>query len=305
MKTRIKLSDILICADILILLLITVSGILSFNTSHAFNVINSYGHEVKLYGYGIYAFDSYFRAPIFIGSDLMMLCVSVPLLTGSLIYDIRNRSSLSRNILIGLLGSVLYYAASIAFGITYNVLVLAYIALFSLSLIALIMNVRAFDLGPIKAHVSELYPSRGTNAFLIVSAIALFVAWLPDIIPTLIHGTPLPLIEVYTTEITYVLDMGIISPLMVITLVLLKRKDALGIVLFEGMLMLCTIIGLMLPVQTAYQLMAGIEIPLPVLIIKVGLFVVLAGFAVGLNINLLRRLPMETLEDINERLVRE
>jgi len=297
MKIRIKTSDILICSVILLLLLITVSGVLSFNTSHAFTVINSYGHEVKLFGYGIYAYDSYFRAPIFIGSDLMMLCVSVPLLTGALVFDIRNRSSLSRIILIGLLGTVLYYAASISFGITYNVLVLAYIALFSLSLIALIIAVRAFDLRSIKVQVSHLYPSRGISAFLIVSAIALFVAWLPDILPTLINQTTLPLIEVYTTEITYVLDMGLISPLMVITLILLKQKDALGIILLEGMLMLCTIIGLMLPVQTMYQLMAGIEIPVPVLIIKVGLFVILAGFAIGLNIKLLQRLPKQSLED--------
>ena len=36
------------------------------------------------------------------------------------------------------------------------------------------------------------------------------MAWLPDIIPTLIKDSPLALIEVYTTEPTYVLDMGII-----------------------------------------------------------------------------------------------
>ena len=55
------------------------------------------------------------------------------------------------------------------------------------------------------------------KVFLVLSGFSLFVAWLPDSIQTLINDSPLALIEVYTTEPTYVLDMGIISPLMFIT----------------------------------------------------------------------------------------
>lgn len=42
------------------------------------------------------------------------------------------------------------------------------------------------------------------KAFLIVTGISLFVAWLPDIITSIKNGTSLDLIEVYTTEITYI-----------------------------------------------------------------------------------------------------
>jgi len=43
---------------------------------------------------------------------------------------------------------------------------------------------------------------------------------------------------------------------------------------------LCAIMGVMLPIQTIVQTLAGIVTPLPVIVIKVGVFVLLAAFAV-------------------------
>ena len=76
---------------IIILLLITVSlcGVLSLDFSNAWSYINQYGDEVKLFGSGIYKADSYFKAPIFIGSDLCVLFFLVPLFVISLIKDLR------------------------------------------------------------------------------------------------------------------------------------------------------------------------------------------------------------------------
>lgn len=88
-------------------------------------------------------------------------------------------------------------------------------------------------------------------------------------------------IEMYTTEITYVLDMGIISPLVFITVYLLvKKKSILALLLYRMILVTLKIIGFMLPIQTVVQLLAGIEIPLPELITKVVLFVILACMAI-------------------------
>ncbi|MGO0883002.1 hypothetical protein ACTPDI_09480 [Clostridioides difficile] len=42
------------------------------------------------------------------------------------------------------------------------------------------------------------------------------VAWLPDVLHSLFTGSTLERIEMYTAEITYVLDMDIISPLVFI-----------------------------------------------------------------------------------------
>ncbi|MHB1483822.1 MAG: hypothetical protein ACYCYI_04075 [Saccharofermentanales bacterium] len=280
--------DILGILTILLLAVITITGLLSFNTDHSYLITNQYGNEVRLFGSGIYAHDSYFKAPIFIGSDFTMLFLVVPLMAIALIKEVRDRTLKSKLYLTAINAVVLYYAMSIAFGIIYNSYHLLYIALFACSLFSLITLIIGLDTRALQNALSWELPSRGIRIFLIFSGISLFIAWLPDIVPTIISRTSLPLIEVYTTEITYVLDMGILSPLMFICLILLNKKDGLGSVILSIILSLCTIIGVMLPIQTAFQMMAGIDIPIPVLIIKVGIFVLLAAFAAYFNLKLFR-----------------
>lgn len=53
-------------------------------------------------------------------------------------------------------------------------------------------------------------------------------------IPTIVKGTSLSLIDVYTIEITCALDMGIICPMCFLTMYLLKRKNAIGTFLLLG-----------------------------------------------------------------------
>lgn len=280
--------DILGIFTILLLTFITVTGLLSFNTDNSYLITNQYGNEIRLFGSGIYAHDSYFKAPIFIGSDFTMLFLVVPMMTIALIQEIKNRTLKSKLNLIAVTAVVLYYAVSIAFGITYNSYHLIYIALFACSLYLLITLIIKVDAIALQNALSWQLPSKGISIFLILSGISLFIAWLPDIIPTIISRTPLPLIEVYTTEITYVLDMGILSPLMFICLVLLQKRNGLGSIILSTILTLCVIIGVMLPIQTAFQVLAGIDIPIPVLITKVGIFVLLAAFAAYFNFKLFR-----------------
>jgi hypothetical protein len=74
---------------------------------------------------------------------------------------------------------------------------------------------------------------------------------------------------------------------------MLKKKDGLGDVVLAIILTLCGVMGVMLPVQTLFQLFAGIEIPIPVLVIKVGIFVLLSIFATYFNVKLYRGIREE------------
>lgn len=74
-----KKNDILAIITILCMCVTSMAGILSMNFEHAYNFVNQYGHTVEIFGYGIYANDSYFKAPISIGSDFCILLVVVPL----------------------------------------------------------------------------------------------------------------------------------------------------------------------------------------------------------------------------------
>lgn len=264
-------------------LVTTVTGLLyeTGGTSYAFT--NQFGDTVKLYGNGLYAHDSYFKAPIFRGTDLTILCLAVPLLILATVLDIKKRMIKTRLFLTSILSIFTYYSASIAFGVTYNFLQLVYIALFSLSLFGLILAITTMD--SFNLTVNKI-PKRGVSVFLILIGVALIAAWLPDIITSLVRGRALQSIEVYTTEITYVIDMGIVAPSAIVCLRLLNRKRPLGYILLAMLLSLGTLVGVMLPVQTLFQLAAGIEISAAEFATKVGSFVLLAIFALYLQINL-------------------
>lgn len=272
--------DVSIICCLLLLIIITVFGACSFSTQQAYEVINQYGNSVKLYGNGIYAHDSYFRAPIFIGSDVTMLVVVLPFMIAALIQEIKHRTLKTRIKLITYMGVVFYYATSIAFGVTYNSLHLIYIALFGFSLFTLIAMIQNVDFSELRKQQAWNRPTKGVATFLICSGIALTVAWLPDIISSLVNNQPLSRIEVYTTEVTNVLDIGILSPLMFICLYLLKKGNGLGDVIFASLIRLCEVIAVMVMIQSAFQLMANVHVTAPELIGKAGSFILLAAFAV-------------------------
>ncbi len=265
---------------IIILLLITVSlcGVLSLDFSKAYLYINQYGEEVKLFGSGIYKADSYFKAPIFIGTDLCVLFFCVPLFLISLIKDFRASTANTELRLLSIESISLYYAVSLCLGVKYNRIFVLYVILFSLLFFTLIKRMRNLS-----RYNYSFEMKKSDAAFLVFSGISLCVAWWPDIIPTILNGTSLKLIENYTTEPTYVLDLGIISPLCFISLILMKKKDSFGVVLYAILLQSIIVVAVMMITQSAVQFASGVEIPLPALISKSIIFVILGLFAIALD----------------------
>lgn len=263
---------------ILLLIIISLCGILSLDFSKVYSYINQYGDEVKLFGSGIYKDDSYFKAPIFIGTDLCVLFFGVPLFIISLIKDFRNSTENTQLRLVSIEAISLYYAVSLCFGVKYNRIFVLYVILFSLLFFTLIKRMRALS----KFNYS--YEMKKSDAaFLIFSGISLCLAWWPDIIQTIINKTSLKLIENYTTEPTYVLDLGIISPLCFISLILMKKKDSFGVVLYAILLQSIMIVAVMMICQSAVQFASGVEIPLSALISKSIIFIILGLFAIALD----------------------
>lgn len=268
-----KRKDYLAVITIVLMCLSTIPGILSIDFTHAYEVINQYGHKVMIYGYGIYAHDTFFKAPISIGTDFCILFVLVPLFC-YIYYQYRKHNDMDSELkLISVYGVASYYAASIAFGVTYNELMLVYIALFTCSFFGMFVHISKIQMN------KTMNGSKGLSIFLVLSGIALIVAWLPDIIPTIIEHSTLPLIGVYTTEITYVLDMGIISPLCFVCCYLISKKKTQGTLILAILLRTCVIVGIMMIPQTICQIASGIEIELPILATKSISFVLLGVFA--------------------------
>ena len=132
--------------------------------------------------------------------------------------------------------------------------------------------------------------SNGLKIFLAICGLSLFAAWLPDIIVSLINRKSLELIEIYTTQITYILDMAIISPLIFICLYNLQKNNNIGYILLGIILNMLSLVGIMVIFQTLFQNWAGIKLPIEATITKVGIFVLLAIVAIYYEIKLFKNI---------------
>lgn len=272
-----KAIHILSIAAVILLVITTLCGVLSWDISKSFDIVNQYGETVKMWGSGVYARDSYMKAATFIGSDMNILIVGVPLTVIFLINDLKKQSKKSRLLLISVLAWVLYYAISLCFGVTYNMLFLVYTALFICSFFAFVTGI--YGVSKEQFAVPDIITGKAYTIFLVLSGVSTLIAWFPDIISSFESGT-LSLIEVYTTEITYVLDMGIISPVAFICLYLLKKRNSFGVVLLSVLTIGIVIVGAMMIFQTGFQIAAGIDVPIPALITKSLIFLLLGIYAV-------------------------
>lgn len=270
-------KDYLAVFTIVLMFITTIAGILSFNINHAYDFINQYGDVVNIYGYGIYAFDTYLQASVSIGTDICILFVLIPVFIYTYVLYKKSNDSIAQLKLISVYAVALYYAASICFGLTYNQLFLVYMALFMCSLFGMLKHIKNITWKKV------IQPTKGIKVFLILCGIALIVAWLPDIISSLVNGKSLSIIGIYTTCVTYIIDMGIISPLFFICLYWLCKKEPLGTLLLGLLLKIGIIIGLMMIPQTIVEMIFGIDLPLPMLLTKSGSFLLLAGFAIYFN----------------------
>jgi hypothetical protein len=271
------------------LAMITCSLGLFYKTDgQPFNFINQYGDTVRIYGSGIYKNDSYFMAPIFKGTDFTILVFAIPLLIISLIMDVKYNTVRTKLFMVAIIALFLYYSTSISIGVVYNVLHLVYIALFSCCLFAFITGFLLLREYSITSSV-KIY-TIGLKIFLILCGLSLFVAWLPDIILSLINKRSLELIGIYTTQITYVLDMAIISPMIFICVYNLSKQNNFGYILLGIILNTLVLVGILVINQTIFQSVAGIEVPIGAIITKVGIFVLLALVAIYHEIKLFRNI---------------
>jgi len=296
----VKQNKLLLILTILVVitgLLVSGFGLFSSTDNTSFQTVNQYGDVIKMSGDGVYAHDSLFKASVFRGTDFVVFFILCPLIILSLIIVCTKNTTKSIVMLVSLVGVMFYYSVNIVFGASYNNLLLLYIVLFSLSTYAFIVGLMSIDRNKLQKLVSQDFPGKGVYILLVLSGLALFGAWLPDIINGLILNRPIELIEVYTTEVTYVLDMGIVSPTIFICIYLLRNRNGLGYALLQVILSSCGIIGLMIVSQSLFQHLAGISHPIPVLITKMGIFVILSFFSFYYSIKFMKAIKEEKLRD--------
>ncbi len=188
------------------------------------------GDTVQLLGQGMYRYDMLLTGAGFRRIDLVVLAIGVPLLLVS--TGLHARGSLRGHLLLsGTLAFFLYDYASMAVGAAYNELFIVYIGLVSTSLFAFILAFATVDLDRLRRAVAPTLPVRGIAGFLFVTFGGLAVIWLSPILVGLAEGKPPTILGTYTTIVTFVLDLAVVAPSILLAGVLVLRRSALGYLL--------------------------------------------------------------------------
>lgn len=247
------------------------------------------GHEVEMFGRGLYQYDTLLVGAALRGTDAVTLLISLPLLV---LFFWKARSG-SQNAMLALLGVLFYFlykGASLTFSAAFNPLFLVYTALFSASLFAVIVAMTTFDLESLAKRVQPGFPHRGAALFLFVAGFGTLLIWLSEVIPPILTGDAPEIMGTYTTLFTHGFDSAVITPAAVIAGVCLLRRNPLGYLLAAPILILCTLIGAVVIGQTVVQTLVGMVFPPQIYIGMIGTWIVMGAFAIGLTVSFFRNL---------------
>lgn len=146
-----------------------------------------------------------------------------------------------------LLGYTGYNYAFYLFGAQFNALFLVYVALFSLSIYALVLVVSATDIVALGRRFDSHTPRRLVAAFLVLVSLPLGVFELTQCLDYLFTGK-LPQVP----SLIFALDLSIIIPTTALAAVLLWQRRAWGYVLGAIMLVKAFTYGMGLVLSTAF-----------------------------------------------------
>lgn len=260
-------------------LVATGAGLVGSDEGNSYTFTTLRGEPAQIYGQGLYRYDTVFTGAANRATDGVTLFLGIPLLLlATLLY---RRGSLRGGLLLpGTLVYFLYVYASYGLGIAYNRLFVVYILLFSTSLWAFALAFRSIEAQLFSEQVSPHLPRRGLAIFMLASGLVTLVVWLAPLLDALVRNVPPPLLGPYTTKITDVLDLGIITPATFVSGVLILRQNPLGYLMALSMLVLEIMLAPMIAAQTVSQLMAGVSFTTAEIVGPMAEFIILALVAI-------------------------
>lgn len=262
-----------------------LSGLLVTGGVGRHEVETARGAGVTLYGEGLYAADSWLVGAGNVGQDLAILLVEVPVLVVALLLH-RSGHRFGPVLLTGVFAFFLYWATSMTFATAQNRLFPVYVAVFSTTLFGLLTASRAHDVRAVAAVFPDRPGRRPLAVYLGAVALALTMAWLPDLLATAVSGDVAEAVGPYTSSVTHALDLAVVVPVAVVAAVLLLRREPLGAYLTVVMLVLNVLIGVLLMAAGVAQLLDGVELTVAQIVAKMATFAVLTLVAGGLLVRL-------------------
>ncbi|NBD34730.1 MAG: hypothetical protein GVY30_01870 [Chloroflexi bacterium] len=166
------------------------------------------------------------------GNDLVTLVVALPLLVVSLALSIRG-SQRARLVWLGMIAYTLYNFSYYLFGTAFNSFFLIYVALFDLSLFALIYGLIGLDISDIGQRFRASTPTKGIAGFMLFVALGLTFVYTSQSLSFVFTGT-LPEIITLTdkaTNVVFALDLTMVVPWFIAGAIWLWQRRPWGYVL--------------------------------------------------------------------------
>lgn len=212
-----------------------------------------------------------------IGQDYANLAVVVVLLVST--YYMAKHSLRGYLVWLGAYMYLVYTFAIYAFAVHFQFLFLAYVLILGLSFYALVCGLMAVDINKISKALLGNSKAKMVSALLMVIGVMFSLLWLSEIIPNLLAGTvPQSLVETQLwVNPVHVLDLAFLLPAMLITSVLLWRKNVLGYLLAVPLLVFAVTMGLGIIAMFVISAIKGLPYSLPAGMI-IGLIMLLSVY---------------------------
>ena len=215
------------------------------------------------------------------GTDFVTLLLALPALAVTLLA-VRRGSVRARIIWVGLLGYLLYIYTGAAMAYAFNAFFLLYVALFALTIFALVTAVSGIDLEQVARRFDAGVPRAPVILFLVLVALMLTVAYLGQILPFFSTGEVPEVVALAggPTFFVWVLDLGLVVPLALLGALWLWRRAPLGYLLAGCVLIKAATMGLALLSMTWFSLQASIAVDVGLAVV----WVVIAAGGLGLSV---------------------
>lgn len=179
-----------------------------------------------------------------IGQDYANLALVILLLVST--YYVSKNSLRAYLVWIGAYIYLIYAFAIYAFSVHFNFLFLIYIIILGASFYTLVGGLRAVDTTNLSTSFLSNTKSKRVSALLMIIGAMFSTLWLSEIVPSLLSNKiPSNLVETgLWANPVHVLDLAFLLPSMVITSVLLWRKELLGFLLAVPLLVFSVIMSL-------------------------------------------------------------
>ncbi len=168
----------------------------------------------------------------FRGNDLVTLIVAVPMLVAALVLSMRG-SQRAQLVWLGMLDYTLYNFAFYLFGAAFNSLFLIYVALFALSIFALIFGLVALDVKGISEQFRDSTPVKWISGYMLFVALFLGGFWISISLSYIFTGQiPQMIVAVdHPTNVTAALDLSMVVSVYVLGANWLWKRQPWGYVL--------------------------------------------------------------------------